>query len=249
MSDVLFEARGVNKSFGALHVLKGVDLKVKKHEVVTLVGPSGSGKSTLLRCMNLLEKPEEGDLAWQGESLRYRDMTPAQVNAHRARTGMVFQHFNLFPHRRAIENVMEGPVTVKGVSKDQAREQAFKLLDRVGLADKAEAWPAQLSGGQKQRVAIARALAMNPEVLLLDEVTSALDVELIAGVNELLADLASEGMTMVVVTHDIGFAKRASNRVCFMDEGRIVERGPTEEVIDNPSSPRAREFMSALART
>ena len=249
MSDVLFEARGVNKSFGALHVLKGVDLKVKKHEVVTLVGPSGSGKSTLLRCMNLLEKPEEGDLAWQGESLRYRDMTPAQVNAHRARTGMVFQHFNLFPHRRAIENVMEGPVTVKGVSKDQAREQAFKLLDRVGLADKAEAWPAQLSGGQKQRVAIARALAMNPEVLLLDEVTSALDVELIAGINELLADLASEGMTMVVVTHDIGFAKRASNRVCFMDEGRIVERGPTEEVIDNPSSPRAREFMSALART
>ena len=247
MSDeILFEARDVHKSFGDLHVLKGVDLNVKKHEVVTLIGPSGSGKSTLLRCMNLLERPEEGELHWKGESLHYREMTPAQVNAHRTRTGMVFQHFNLFPHRRAIENVMEGPLTVKGVSKDQAREEAFKLLDRVGLADKAEAWPAELSGGQKQRVAIARALAMNPEVLLLDEVTSALDVELIAGINELLADLAKEGMTMVVVTHDINFARRASNRVCFMDEGRIVERGPTEQVIENPKGERAREFMAAL---
>ena len=245
-SETLFEAKGVNKSFGDLHVLKGVDLKIKKHEVVTLIGPSGSGKSTLLRCMNLLEIPEDGELIWKGEALRYREMTPAQINGHRARTGMVFQHFNLFPHRRAIENVMEGPVTVKGVSKGQAREEAFQLLDRVGLADKAEAWPSQLSGGQKQRVAIARALAMNPEVLLLDEVTSALDVELIAGINELLADLASEGMTMVVVTHDISFAKRASNRVCFMDEGRIVERGPTEEVIENPQAERAREFMAAL---
>ncbi|MBZ0135436.1 MAG: amino acid ABC transporter ATP-binding protein [Planctomycetes bacterium] len=246
MSEVLFEARGVHKSFGDLHVLKGVDLKVKKHEVVTLIGPSGSGKSTLLRCMNLLETPDEGELLWQGETLGYRAMTPAQINGHRARTGMVFQHFNLFPHRRAIENVMEGPVTVKGVSKAKARETAFQLLDRVGLADKAEAWPAQLSGGQKQRVAIARALAMKPDVLLLDEVTSALDVELIAGINELLADLASEGMTMVVVTHDINFAKRASNRVCFMDEGRIVERGLTEQVIDNPQAERAREFMAAL---
>jgi ABC-type polar amino acid transport system ATPase subunit len=243
----LFEARGVHKRFGNLHVLKGVDLHVEKHEVITLIGPSGSGKSTLLRCMNLLEIPDDGQLVWKGESLPYREMTPARINAHRQHTGMVFQHFNLFPHRRVIENVMEGPVTVKGTPRAEAREMAHGLLDRVGLADKARAWPAQLSGGQQQRVAIARALAMQPEVLLLDEVTSALDVELIAGINELLADLASEGMTMVVVTHDIGFARRVSKRVCFMDEGKIVEHGPTEQVIENPQAERAREFMAALA--
>ena len=246
MSDVLLQASNLHKRFGNLEVLKGVDLKIHQREVVTLIGPSGSGKSTLLRCLNLLEIPNEGELVWNGIELPFRRMTPADICKHRARTGMVFQHFNLFPHRRVIENVMEGPLTVLGMPRSDAQKTAHELLDRVGLADKAKAWPAELSGGQQQRVAIARALAMNPQVLLLDEVTSALDVELIAGINELLADLASEGMTMVVVTHDLSFARRVSHRVCFMDEGRIVERGPKDQVIENPQAERAREFMAAL---
>ncbi|MCA8914921.1 MAG: amino acid ABC transporter ATP-binding protein [Planctomycetes bacterium] len=246
MSEVLLQASDLHKRFGDLEVLKGVDLKIHKSEVVTLIGPSGSGKSTLLRCLNLLEIPNEGELVWNGEPLPYNRMTPAEICKHRARTGMVFQHFNLFPHRRVIENVMEGPLTVLGEARGEAETTAHQLLDRVGLADKAKAWPSELSGGQQQRVAIARALAMNPNVLLLDEVTSALDVELIAGVNDLLAELAREGMTMVVVTHDLSFARRVSHRVCFMDEGRIVERGPKDEVIENPQAERAREFMAAL---
>ena len=246
MSDVLLQGSNLHKRFGDLHVLKGVDLKIHKREVVTLIGPSGSGKSTLLRCLNLLEVPNEGELVWNGDALRYQRMTSAEICAHRARTGMVFQHFNLFPHRRVIENVMEGPLTVLGKPRGEAEKAAHQLLDRVGLADKAKAWPSELSGGQQQRVAIARALAMNPEVLLLDEVTSALDVELIAGINDLLAELAREGMTMVVVTHDLSFARRVSHRVCFMDEGKIVERGPKDEVIENPQAERAREFMAAL---
>ncbi len=247
MSEPLIEARGIHKKFGDLHVLKGVDLKIAEHEVVTLIGPSGSGKSTLLRCLNLMETPEEGELIWQGQPVDFRAMTRQQLCAHRARMGMVFQHFHLFPHMRVIENVTEGPISVKGLGAAEAREKAHQLLDRVGLADKALAWPAQLSGGQKQRVAIARALAMEPKALLLDEVTSALDVELIAGINELLADLAREGMTMVVVTHDLNFARSVSKRVCFMDEGRIVERGPTQQVIENPKAARAKEFMAAVA--
>jgi ABC-type polar amino acid transport system ATPase subunit len=247
MSDVLLQASNLHKRFGNLEVLKAVDLKVHKREVVTLIGPSGSGKSTLLRCLNLLEVPDEGELVWNGETLPYQRMTPADICRHRARTGMVFQHFNLFPHKRVIENVMEGPLTVLGQPRGEAEQAANQLLDRVGLADKAKAWPSELSGGQQQRVAIARALAMNPQVLLLDEVTSALDVELIAGINDLLAELAREGMTMVVVTHDLSFARRVSHRVCFMDEGRIVERGPRDEVIENPQAERAREFMAALA--
>jgi polar amino acid transport system ATP-binding protein len=246
MSRPLIESRGLHKRFGDLHVLKDVNFRVAPHEVVTLVGPSGSGKSTLLRCLNLLERPSEGELYWKGEQVPYTAMSPGQMTAHRTRMGMVFQHFHLFPHRRVVENVMEGPITVLGENRAAARGRALELLERVGLADKAQAWPGQLSGGQKQRVAIARALAMNPEALLLDEVTSALDVELIAGINELLAELAREGMTMVVVTHDLGFARSVARRVCFMDEGRIVEEGPTEKMIDNPHSPRAREFMAAL---
>lgn len=246
MSEVLLQASNLYKSFGDLEVLKGIDLKIHKREVVTLIGPSGSGKSTLLRCLNLLEIPNEGELNWDGDNLPYQRMTPVDVCKHRARTGMVFQHFNLFPHRRVIDNVMEGPLTVLGNTRVDAKKTAHELLDRVGLADKAGAWPSELSGGQQQRVAIARALAMNPQVLLLDEVTSALDVELIAGVNNLLAELANEGMTMVVVTHDLSFAKRVSHRVCFMDAGKIVERGPKDEVIENPQAERAREFMAAL---
>lgn len=242
----MIELRGIHKSFGDLHVLKDVDLSINEHEVVTLIGPSGSGKSTLLRCLNLLEIPEEGELLWQSEAVPFRSMTREQFSAHRARMGMVFQHFHLFPHMRVIDNVIEGPVSVLGTPRSQARAKGLDLLERVGLSDKADAWPAQLSGGQKQRVAIARALAMEPKALLLDEVTSALDVELIAGINELLANLAGEGMTMVVVTHDLNFARSVSKRVCFMDEGRIVESGPTAEVIDSPKQPRAKEFMAAI---
>jgi polar amino acid transport system ATP-binding protein len=246
MTESLLRASGLNKRFGNLHVLKDVDLNVRRREVVALIGPSGSGKSTLLRCLNLLEIPDDGELAWSGQELPYKRMTPTEVCRHRARTGMVFQQFNLFPHRRAVENVMEGPLTVLRLPRRECEARAIELLNRVGLTDKARAWPAQLSGGQKQRVAIARALAMQPEVLLLDEVTSALDVELIAGVNELLAELAREGMTMVVVTHDLEFARRVAHRACFMDEGRIVESGVGDEVIRNPQDPRAREFMAAL---
>lgn len=246
MSVALLRATALRKSFGRLDVLKGVDLRVRPREVVTLIGPSGSGKSTLLRCLNLLEFPNEGELTWNGTPLSWAAMTPAEVCRHRARTGMVFQHFHLFPHLRVLDNVMEGPRTVLGKSNAECRPDALALLDRVGLADKADAWPAQLSGGQKQRVAIARALAMRPQVLLLDEVTSALDVELVAGVNDLLAELAREGMTMVVVTHDLGFARRVSDRVCFMDDGCIVERGPGDQVLDHPRAERAREFMAAL---
>jgi ABC-type polar amino acid transport system ATPase subunit len=244
----MIELRGIHKSFGELHVLKDVDLTINEHEVVTLIGPSGSGKSTLLRCLNLLERPEQGELFWQGEAVPFRAMTREQLSAHRARMGMVFQHFHLFPHMRVIDNVIEGPVSVRGTPRKAARSKSLELLERVGLSDKAEAWPGQLSGGQKQRVAIARALAMEPQALLLDEVTSALDVELIAGINELLANLAEEGMTMVVVTHDLNFARNVSSRVCFMDEGRIVEQGPTKEVIESPQQPRAKEFMAAISQ-
>jgi len=242
----MIELKNINKRFGDLHVLKDVNLRVEQHEVITLIGPSGSGKSTLLRCLNLMERPESGELLWQGEPVRFKDLTPAQLSSHRARMGMVFQHFHLFPHMKVIDNVIAGPINVLSQSRRQAAAKGHELLERVGLSDKADAWPAQLSGGQKQRVAIARALAMDPEVLLLDEVTSALDVELIAGVNELLANLAKDGMTMVVVTHDLSFARKVSKRVCFMDEGRIVEEGQTDAVIDNPQQERAREFMAAV---
>jgi polar amino acid transport system ATP-binding protein len=243
----LIETRNLNKSFGDLHVLKDINFEVAPDEVVTLVGPSGSGKSTLLRCLNLMERPESGELLWQGEPVRFQALTPHETSRHRARMGMVFQHFHLFPHMKVIDNVIAGPVNVLQKSRKQALTKGHELLERVGLSDKADAWPAQLSGGQKQRVAIARALAMDPEALLLDEVTSALDVELIAGINELLANLAKEGMTMVVVTHDLGFARKVSNRVCFMDEGRIVEEGKTDEVLDNPQQARAREFMASVS--
>jgi ABC-type polar amino acid transport system ATPase subunit len=242
----LIKLNGINKSFGDLHVLKDVNLQVKQHEVITLIGPSGSGKSTLLRCLNLMERPESGEMFWQGEAVRFQSMTPEQLSRHRARMGMVFQHFHLFPHMKVIDNVIAGPVNVLQKSRGKALEKGRELLDRVGLADKEKAWPAQLSGGQKQRVAIARALAMDPEALLLDEVTSALDVELIAGINELLANLAKEGMTMVVVTHDLSFARKVSKRVCFMDEGKIVEEGPTDQVIDEPKGERAKEFMASV---
>ncbi|MEJ2698360.1 MAG: amino acid ABC transporter ATP-binding protein [Desulfuromonadales bacterium] len=246
---VEIETRSLEKSFGGLKVLQGVDFTVRHHQVVALIGPSGSGKSTFLRCLNLLEVPDSGDILWKGDPVDYRRMRPAELSRHRTKMGMVFQHFHLFPHRRVLENVVEGPVQVLGIPPRKAREQGMELLEKVGLEEKAEAWPAQLSGGQKQRVAIARALAMNPEVLLLDEVTSALDVEMISGINELLSGLAAGGMTMVVVTHDLGFARRVADRIGFFDEGRIVESGTPEELLETPESPRLIDFLSAVQDT
>jgi len=243
---VEIETRNLKKSFGELSVLAGVDFLVRQDQVLALIGPSGSGKSTFLRCLNLLEFPDSGDILWKGTPVDYRCMRPVELSRHRRKMGMVFQHFHLFPHRTVLENVIEGPVQVLGTPVRTAREQGRVLLEQVGLEEKAMAWPAQLSGGQKQRVAIARALAMKPEVLLLDEVTSALDVEMVSGINELLSGLATSGMTMVVVTHDLGFARRVADRICFFDEGRIVESGTPEEVLENPQAPRLIDFLSAV---
>jgi len=237
---------GLHKSFGDLKVLRDVDFDINTDEVITLVGPSGSGKSTFLRCLNLLEIPDSGEIVWEGKPVKYKDMTPNEMAAHRANMGMVFQHFHLFPHRRALENVIEGPAQVLGTPADQARQQGMELLDLVGLSDKYDAWPSQLSGGQKQRVAIARALAMEPKVLLLDEVTSALDVEMISGINDLLAGIAEKGMTMVIVTHDLSFARRIADGICFMDEGRMIESGTPEKILSEPKSERLKEFLSAV---
>jgi polar amino acid transport system ATP-binding protein len=243
---VEIETRGLHKSFGRLKVLDGVDFRVGRHQVHALIGPSGSGKSTFLRCLNLLEYPDGGEILWKGQPVRYRHMRPAQLSRHRTRMGMVFQHFHLFPHRNVLDNVIEGPVQVLGRPVRQARAQGMDLLRQVGLEEKAAAWPSQLSGGQKQRVAIARALAMNPEVLLLDEVTSALDVEMISGINELLTGLAASGMTMVVVTHDLAFARQVADVICFFDQGRIVESGSPEAVLDQPRSPRLVDFLRSF---
>ena len=242
------QVKGLHKSFGPLKVLDGVDIDVETSEVIALVGPSGSGKSTLLRCLNLLEIPDKGEIIWENKPVEYSRMNPAQMAAHRTNMGMVFQHFHLFPHRTALENVYEGPFQVLGVPVAEAKRQARELLDSVGLGDKYDAWPGQLSGGQKQRVAIARALAMDPKVLLLDEVTSALDVEMISGINDLLASIAERGITMVVVTHDLGFARRVADRIYFLVEGRILESGRPEQVLENPESSRLKEFLSAVLR-
>ncbi len=241
--------RGLQKNFGALRVLDGVDFTVTQHQVQALIGPSGSGKSTFLRCLNLLEYPDGGELLWKGRTVPYKNMRAAELSRHRRKMGMVFQHFHLFPHRTVLQNVIEGPVQVLGTPIRQAREQGRELLRQVGLEDKTDAWPAQLSGGQKQRAAIARSLAMDPEVLLLDEVTSALDVEMISGINELLTGLAADGMTMVVVTHDLGFARQVADRIGFFDEGRIVESGPPEQLLDRPKSSRLAEFLQAFQNT
>lgn len=240
------EVRDLAKQYGDTPVLRGVDLSVGAHEVVALIGPSGSGKTTLLRCLNLLEFPDAGTLRWKGEAVDYPNMSAQELTRHRTRMGMVFQHFHLFPHRTVLQNVTEGLVHVLGWKKSAADERGLELLSSVGLGDRGDDWPSQLSGGQKQRVAIARALAMDPEVLLLDEVTSALDIEMISGINELLAGLAAKGMTMVVVTHDLFFARRVAKRICFMDEGRLLEQGTPEELIGNPRDPRVQEFLNNI---
>ncbi|MGS2614806.1 amino acid ABC transporter ATP-binding protein [Micromonospora sp. LZ34] len=235
--------RGLQKWFGPLHVLKDVDLTVAAGEVVVVVGPSGSGKSTLCRCLNRLEVAGAGSIEIDGEPLPAEGRKLARL---RADVGMVFQSFNLFGHRTVLDNVTLGPVRVRRVPRAEAREQALALLDRVGIADKADHYPAQLSGGQQQRAAIARALAMRPKVLLFDEPTSALDPEMVNEVLDVMVSLAREGMTMIVVTHEMGFARRAADRVVFMDDGRIVESGTPDEFFAAPSTERARDFLSKI---
>ncbi|HVL55182.1 MAG TPA: amino acid ABC transporter ATP-binding protein [Burkholderiaceae bacterium] len=230
----------LSKSFGAHRVLDDVSLRVDKGEVVCIIGASGSGKSTLLRCMNGLESYDEGTLAIDGRAIRRDD---PRIHELRTEVGMVFQRFNLFPHRTALQNVIEGPVYVKRVPIAQARAEGLALLAKVGLADKVDSYPAQLSGGQQQRVAIARSLAMKPKVILFDEPTSALDPELVGDVLQVMKQLAHEGMTMVVVTHEMGFAREVAHRVLFLDQGRILEEGTPAEVLRNPKNERTRDFL------
>ncbi|GAA4286158.1 amino acid ABC transporter ATP-binding protein [Georgenia daeguensis] len=248
---------GVHKFFGDLHVLRGVDLTVPRGSVCVVVGPSGSGKSTLLRCVNELEQIDAGRIEVDGELMGYAEkvrngsselhrLHPQAIAAQRSRIGMVFQRFNLFPHMTALENVMEAPVQVKGLSRGAARRRAEELLDRVGLADRTGHYPAQLSGGQQQRVAIARALAMDPELMLFDEPTSALDPELVGEVLGVMQGLAADGMTMMVVTHEIGFAREVGDHLVFMDGGVIVEQGDPSAVLDAPRQERTREFLSRV---
>ncbi|WP_173427544.1 amino acid ABC transporter ATP-binding protein [Mesobacillus campisalis] len=233
----------LNKSFGDLHVLKDIDITVKESDVVCLIGASGSGKSTILRCLNFLEIKDSGNIIIGGEKV---EPGTHDINDIRARVGMVFQHFHLFPHMTVIENIVEAPMHVKKVPKEQAYQQAKELLKKVGLSDKENVYPGKLSGGQKQRVAIARALAMKPEVMLFDEPTSALDPELVGEVLTTMKELADEGMTMVVVTHEMGFAKEVADWVVYMHGGRIVEAGPPEEVFNNPKEQRTKEFLDSV---
>jgi polar amino acid transport system ATP-binding protein len=246
-------AEGLRKSFGRLEVLRGIDLRVERQEVMCIIGPSGSGKSTLLRCINHLEKINAGRLWVDGELVGYRqnagklyELREREICAKRAEIGMVFQQFNLFPHMTVRENVIEAPIRVKGIPKAQVADLAVQLLDRVGLKDKASAYPMQLSGGQQQRVAIARALAMQPKLMLFDEPTSALDPELVGEVLGVMRDLATSGMTMIVVTHEMGFAREVGDTLIFMDEGIVVEAGPPRDVISNPQHQRTRAFLSKV---
>ena len=250
-TESMLRLEGVHKSFGELRVLRGVDLEVGRGEVVCVIGPSGSGKSTLLRCINLLEPPEEGEIFFEGKDIckgpgSGEGEAGWDVDYVRQRVGLVFQQFNLFPHRSAVDNVALGPEKVLGRSAGEARAKATELLERVGLADKVNEYPERLSGGQQQRVAIARALAMDPHVMLFDEVTSALDPELVKEVLDVMRELAAEGMTMVVVTHEMGFARDVADRVVFMDQGQIVEQGPPAEVLGNPREERTKRFLGLV---
>ncbi|ALA67574.1 amino acid ABC transporter ATP-binding protein [Corynebacterium lactis] len=253
--DLMVEAQKVRKSFGRLEVLKGIDLKVPRGTVTCLIGPSGSGKSTLLRCINHLEKVNAGRLYVDGSLIGYREkngtlyeISEADAAQQRRDIGMVFQNFNLFPHRTVLGNITEAPVHVKGVPLKEAQDRAMQLLETVGLAHKADAYPVQLSGGQQQRVAIARALAMDPKLMLFDEPTSALDPELVGEVLGVMRGLADNGMTMVVVTHEMGFAREVADQVVFMADGVVVEHGTPDEVLGNPQHQRTRDFLSSLLK-
>lgn len=236
-------AKNVHKSFGQLHVLRGIDLEVKEKEVVVIIGPSGSGKSTFLRCLNLLEEPTSGEITIDGQSLTDKG---SDINKIRQNVGMVFQRFNLFPHKTALENITMAPIKVKGLAESEAQTVARDLLAKVGLYDKEGSYPDQLSGGQQQRVAIARALAMKPNVMLFDEPTSALDPEMVGEVLAVMKDLARDGMTMVVVTHEMGFAREVGDRVLFVDEGIIIEEGTPEQIFGNPQNERTKAFLNKI---
>jgi len=249
----MIKIENISKSFGSLKVLNNINLNISPGEVVVVIGPSGSGKSTLLRCINYLEKIDDGKIYIDGKLVgknevngRLAEAPAKDVYKMRANIGMVFQRFNLFPHMTVLQNIIEAPVLVKKVSKQEASERAVHLLEKVGLEEKANAYPAHLSGGQQQRVAIARTLAMEPKIMLFDEPTSALDPELVGEVLAVMKDLAKEGMTMAVVTHEMSFAKEVADRVIFMDEGRIVEEGPPSQIFTNPSHPRTREFLAKI---
>ena len=239
----MIKVENLHKSFGDLEVLKGVSEHIKKGEVVSVIGASGSGKSTFLRCLNMLEEPQAGSIIFEGV-----DITQEKVNIdkHRQKMGMIFQHFNVFPHMTVIENITMAPMLIKKKSKEEAEEQAMKLLEMVGLADKRDEYPRRLSGGQKQRLAIVRALAMEPDVMLFDEPTSALDPEMVGEVLQVIKNLVKDGMTAVIVTHEMGFAKEVSDRVLFMDGGVIAESGTPDQIFGNPQNPRTKEFLSKV---
>ena len=239
----MISVKNLKKSFNGLEVLKGIDTEIEKGDVLCIIGPSGSGKSTFLRCLNLLEKPDSGEVWLDGVELTDKKV---DINAQRQKMGMVFQQFNLFPHMSVMENLCCAPMMLKKVSREDAEKKAMYLLERVGLADRADAYPAQLSGGQKQRIAIVRALCMEPEVMLFDEPTSALDPEMVGEVLDVMKELAHEGMTMIVVTHEMGFAREVAKRVVFMDEGIIMEENSPEELFGNPQSERLKSFLSKV---
>lgn len=241
--DTMLQVKDLHKSFGKNNVLNGISTDIKKGEVVVVIGPSGSGKSTFLRSLNLLEQPTSGSIIFDGDEITD---PKTNIDLHRQKMGMVFQHFNLFPHKTIRENITLAPVTLKKMTKEEADKRADELLERVGLADKANAYPEQLSGGQKQRIAIVRSLAMDPEVMLFDEPTSALDPEMVGEVLDLMKQLAREGMTMVVVTHEMGFAREVGTRVVFIDEGKIKEQAEPEEFFSNPKDERLKEFLSKI---
>lgn len=241
--DVKIHVKGLKKSFGHVHVLKGIDAEIKAGEVICVIGPSGSGKSTFLRCLNRLEEATAGEILVDGQSITEKNSNIDKIRQH---IGMVFQQFNLFPHYTVKENIMLAPVELKKMTKEEAAEKGLELLRRVGLEDKAKVYPPQLSGGQKQRVAIARALAMNPDIMLFDEPTSALDPEMVGEVLSVMKQLAASGMTMIIVTHEIGFAREVADRVIFMDGGYIVEEGAPGEILVNPKEPRTIDFLNKV---
>ena len=244
-NNVLISVQHLVKEYnhGTVHALNDCNLEIKKGEVVAIIGPSGSGKSTLLRSLNLLEQPTSGEIFFDGVDLASKSV---DIDLHRQKMGMVFQHFNLFPHKTVLQNITMAPVTLKKKTAEQAKEQAMALLERIGLSDKANEYPNMLSGGQKQRIAIVRALAMDPEVMLFDEPTSALDPEMVGEVLDLMRDLAREGMTMAVVTHEMGFAREVADRVVFMADGKILEEGAPAELFDHPKDPRLQDFLSKV---
>ena len=243
MTDVLLKVENLQKSFGKLQVLKGINQTVRTGQVISVIGPSGSGKSTFLRCLNLLEQPDEGKIWFDGQEITQKGIN---IDLHRQKMGMVFQHFNVFPNMTVLKNITLAPTLEKRIPKAEAEQKAMELLESVGMADKRNEYPRRLSGGQKQRLAIVRALAMEPKVILFDEPTSALDPEMVKGVLNVIKDLARQGMTIVIVTHEMGFAREVSDRVLFMDNGIIAEEGTPEEIFENPKHERTKEFLSQV---